>query len=318
MFDNFGLGEFFFLAVLALLFFGPERLPQMGARLGRWVSRMTQYSKAFMTEWREEALAIHDAVAEVKGIRDEIVAAQAEISSTLQTARGDMNEGLEAAKEAVSGATRDVTDRMRLQQETAAQDLERAARERDGTAREAGDGEAEAIAKTQQILADLQQKRGAGTPDQAATAAPAESAEPEATEPAPADEEWESVRRLIEESLQPRPRADAQPAAVPEPAAMPEPAAAPEAAAMPEPAATPEPGVASEPVAASEPAATAQPEPPKESAFDRTQKILDGLMARRAGGERAEAKPAASGPSAAQAPAEGTPAEQTPAERTLA
>ena len=58
MLDNFGLGEFFFLAMLALFFFGPERLPQIGARLGRWVAGLTQYSKAFLTEWREEALAI--------------------------------------------------------------------------------------------------------------------------------------------------------------------------------------------------------------------------------------------------------------------
>jgi len=133
MFDNFGLGEFFFLALLALLFFGPERLPQIGARLGRWVGNLTQYSKAFMTEWREEALAIHDAVEEVKGIRDEIVAAQREISGTLDTAREDMVDGLDAAKEAVSDATTDVRTRIQQQRVRAVEDFDQLGEGESGT-----------------------------------------------------------------------------------------------------------------------------------------------------------------------------------------
>ena len=50
MLDNFGMGEFFVLALFALLFFGPERLPQIGAQLGRWLSKLTGYSRAFMTQ----------------------------------------------------------------------------------------------------------------------------------------------------------------------------------------------------------------------------------------------------------------------------
>ena len=158
MFDNFGLGEFFFLALLALLFFGPERLPQIGAKLGRWVGKLTQYSKAFMNEWREEALVIHDAVAEVKGIRDEIVAAQAEISSTLETARGDMQEGVDVAKDAVTGARTDVVQRIQNQRRQAAADFERIDDEDPGVRSSAGpDGEA--IDKTQAILDDLETKR---------------------------------------------------------------------------------------------------------------------------------------------------------------
>ena len=48
MLDNFGFGEFFTLALLALLFFGPEQLPRIGARVGRWIRNMTQYSRSFL------------------------------------------------------------------------------------------------------------------------------------------------------------------------------------------------------------------------------------------------------------------------------
>ena len=40
MLDNFGMGEFLMLALFALLFFGPERLPQIGAQLGKWLSKL--------------------------------------------------------------------------------------------------------------------------------------------------------------------------------------------------------------------------------------------------------------------------------------
>ena len=109
MLDNLGLGEFFFLALLALLFFGPERLPAIGARIGGWVRNLTQYSSTFLNEWREEALAVHEAAEQVKGIRDEIIAAQAEITGTLEIARSD-------ASDAISGARHDV--RQQIQRST--------------------------------------------------------------------------------------------------------------------------------------------------------------------------------------------------------
>ena len=105
MLDNFGLGEFLMLALFALLFFGPERLPQLGARVGRWLAQLTQASKVFMTQWTEEAAAIQDAVREVQGIRDEIRAAQAEISSSLDVARQDIVDTIDEARSTVREAT---------------------------------------------------------------------------------------------------------------------------------------------------------------------------------------------------------------------
>jgi Sec-independent protein translocase protein TatA len=303
MFDNFGLGEFFFLALLALLFFGPERLPQIGARLGRWVGNLTQYSKAFMTEWREEALAIHDAVAEVKGIRDEIVAAQREISGTLDTAREDMVDGLDAAKEAVSSATGDVRSRIQQQRVRAAQDFDQLGQGESGTDSSASvsgaSGTDAAISRTQQVLADLGKSRAASvaaappeettaevvapdavTPEAtdggAAAAKPTEAQAVDGEAPAatPEDEERERIRRAIEEGMKPkRPKTESEAAAQGAAAAVPETA---RTAASSDTAAQGSP-------AQGDAAPEKAPEPPKESAFDRTQQVLQNLRKRRAG-----------------------------------
>lgn len=148
MLDNLGLGEFFFLALLALVFFGPERLPQIGARLGRWIRSLTQYSSAFLNEWRDEALVIHDAVQEVKGIRDEIVAARSEIAGTLGTARTDLGD-------AVSSARLDVQQQIQRSTQILPDNTTSPA----GTKLADKAKEDVAIAKTQEILDGLSAKR---------------------------------------------------------------------------------------------------------------------------------------------------------------
>jgi sec-independent protein translocase protein TatB len=108
MLHNLGLSEFLVLATLALLFFGPERLPQIAAQIGRWLARLRQYSRAFMTEWSDESLVLREAMAEVKSIRDEILAAQTELATTLDSVRRDAEEGVHVAQEALSAAQIDL------------------------------------------------------------------------------------------------------------------------------------------------------------------------------------------------------------------
>ena len=159
MLDNLGLGEFFFLALLALIFFGPERLPQIGARLGRWIRSLTRYSSAFLNEWRDEALAVHDAVQEVKGIRDEIVAARAQIASTLETARTDVSD-------AVSGARLDVQQQIQRSTQVLPDSTTPSTATTAGgkTERESAKPDDDAaIAKTQEILDGLLAKRTPST-----------------------------------------------------------------------------------------------------------------------------------------------------------
>ena len=334
MFDNFGLGEFFFLALLALLFFGPERLPEIGARIGRWINQMTQYSKAFMTEWREEAMVIHDAVEEVKGIRDEIMSAQREIAGTLDSARGDMEDGLEVAREAVTGAARDVTTRIQQQRLRAAQDFERLGEEGSVAASPAAGTDA-AVGRTQQVLADLERRRASSRTDAPLEEAAGDTASVEATaadaEPfdsrtptemqaaasetaaaSPEDEEWEQIHHLIEEGMSPkRPARETQAEA--QDSAPAEPTVAPAAASSPRSPSPSTPATASaasatqgSPAGEDGTAPEEAPEPPKESAFDRTQKVLETLRKRRAGmAEESPPEPVAEAeaePAAAAAP----------------
>jgi hypothetical protein len=153
MFDNLGLGEFMTIAIFALLFFGPERLPQMGAKLGQWLGKLTQQSKLFMYQWREEALAIHGAVEEVKGIRDEIMAARNEIAGTVTSAQGDIAQSLDDVKGTLKNSQ--VTYDKMVKEAEAGQRTNQAA----GAAKQAG-GEVEAIEKSQAILAGMQTKLG--------------------------------------------------------------------------------------------------------------------------------------------------------------
>ncbi|MBN1933326.1 MAG: twin-arginine translocase TatA/TatE family subunit [Anaerolineae bacterium] len=158
MFDNFGAGELFMLAVFALLFFGPERLPQMGAKLGQWLGKLTQQSKLFMNQWREEALVIHEAVEEVRGIRDEIAATQRQLADTMKSAQSDVNQSLDEVKGALGGSNATLESLA-----AAAKDQERT-RQLEQAAPKAH-GEQEAIEKTQAILANVQaQLTGAQIP----------------------------------------------------------------------------------------------------------------------------------------------------------
>ena len=261
MLDNFGMGEFLILALFALLFFGPERLPQMGARLGRWLSSLTQYSKAFMNQWSEEALVIRDAVAEVKGIRDEIVAAQAEISSSLDTARQDISQTIEEARGTVNEATPSAQKVLRGAQTarpeaagaSRATEVARTAEDAAGTA----GGEVAALAKTQQILDDLVRKRsGAQAADQGDT-------EPEGT--GDEDPEWTRNMQAVQEIMSRSSGPKAQPKK--------------ETQEAPEVVGTPSAPPAGESL--SEAAQEAEPEKEQESAFDRTQRILEDLRKKR-------------------------------------
>ena len=121
----------------------------------------------------------------------------------------------------------------------------------------------------------------------------------------PGDEEWERTRRAIEEGMKPkRPTKEAEAG---------EPATQGAAAAVPGSART---AASSDPAAQGSPAQgdaapEKAPEPPKESAFDRTQQVLQNLRKRRAG----VTEESLSAPEAAQVDTEPAPeaeAESTP------
>jgi Sec-independent protein translocase protein TatA len=304
MLDNFGMGEFLMLAIFALLFFGPERLPQMGARLGRWLGQLTQASKVFMTQWTEEAAAIQDAVREVQGIRDEIRAAQAEISGSLDMARQDIEQTIGEARSTVRDAA--VTPQAILQagappRLATPEEVEKVT---STAAPSSPGGEAQALSKTQSILDDLVAKRGLP---------PAAADEPgdDGTAPAeaPAQEsEYERNLKAIQEIQERSARRSAEKA---EEAA----AEADQAAAPSLPAGSP-----SSPVEQEDRVEPAQQDAGKvrESAFDKTQRILDGLLGKAPPEPEAKAETGTEAASAGEASEQAASAEQLPSDNISA
>jgi Tat protein translocase TatB subunit len=51
---NFGWTEMFFIAILALVLFGPRRLPEMGRKLGKLMSQLRNASDQFKQAWDDE------------------------------------------------------------------------------------------------------------------------------------------------------------------------------------------------------------------------------------------------------------------------
>lgn len=97
MFGNFGFAEMMFIAVIALIFFGPRKLPELGKSLGETLGQFKRASEDFKRSWEEEV--------EIEKRRPldtpKIVAAQDTVPSTVLTtppAAEDAPESAEAAK----------------------------------------------------------------------------------------------------------------------------------------------------------------------------------------------------------------------------
>jgi Sec-independent protein translocase protein TatA len=304
MLDNFGMGEFLMLALFALLFFGPERLPQIGAQLGRWLSKLTSYSKAFMTQWSEEAAAVQGAVQDVISIRDEIRAAQAEISETLNAAQQDINDTIAVAKGTIREATPTAEGFVAAGDAPALADAENAERFRGSGSSSTGGDDSEALSKTQDIVNSLLAKQGVAPLED--PVAESEAAEPLASADAPetdaseagtaeteasASEEDEAYQRNLAAIQEIMKRSSET---VPDPDAAVPAAEAPAEVAEQEdeaqsPAGTvgdrPEQPVATQPgwvlpgsTAAGQQDQTESKREETESAFDKTQRVLNQLM----------------------------------------
>ena len=47
-----GFAELVFILIIAMMVFGPRRLPEVAAKAGRIVAELRQMSQGLMTEWR--------------------------------------------------------------------------------------------------------------------------------------------------------------------------------------------------------------------------------------------------------------------------
>ena len=69
MFDV-GLPELFVIALIALIVFGPERLPEMAAQLGKWVAALKSQATSATAELKKSAdvTGLSDIANDLKGL----------------------------------------------------------------------------------------------------------------------------------------------------------------------------------------------------------------------------------------------------------
>ncbi len=104
MFDI-GGPEFFLLMILALLIFGPRRLPQLGKQLGGFVAQ-ARHAMRDMQGTLEREVALEDvkgAMSEVKGIQRDASAIARELAGFGPPPYVDPNRRRELPPEAVDG-----------------------------------------------------------------------------------------------------------------------------------------------------------------------------------------------------------------------
>ncbi len=61
-----GLPEMILILVVALLVFGPKKLPEIGKSLGKAIRGFQEASREFESEFKREAAALSDPAADVK------------------------------------------------------------------------------------------------------------------------------------------------------------------------------------------------------------------------------------------------------------
>ncbi len=61
-----GLPEMILILVVALLVFGPKKLPEIGKSLGKAIRGFQEASREFESEFKREASALSDTAADVK------------------------------------------------------------------------------------------------------------------------------------------------------------------------------------------------------------------------------------------------------------
>jgi len=118
MFD-WGFTEFALVAVVGLLVFGPERLPEVARNTGRWVAKVRRYIanvrsdfeselnatelRSILGEQQEQIRALKGMVEDAKGdINDAIKEADSELAAAEDTWRADFEESLKDSAGPVS------------------------------------------------------------------------------------------------------------------------------------------------------------------------------------------------------------------------
>jgi len=126
---NFTLSEILTIALVILIVFGPQRLPEMAQKAGQWVRKgrtmITDLRQEFEGEWGEVTQPLKEVTMEVKGIKDDMGTSLASLTDDVTQAKKDLEEKLaETTKETNDEATGPKQDTTEPKQETTGGDAE--------------------------------------------------------------------------------------------------------------------------------------------------------------------------------------------------
>lgn len=88
---NFGFQELLVIAVVALLVFGPDRLPELARQAGRLVSRFREETSKGMAELKRAA-EVEDLDRELRAMRDELGHVGREFSGVIDRTGGELRD----------------------------------------------------------------------------------------------------------------------------------------------------------------------------------------------------------------------------------
>ncbi len=95
-----GFSELLFIFIIALMVFGPKRLPVMAAKAGKMIRDLRNMSQGFMTEWQREITAaarleeIEEARKELEKTRQELQQARVNIASQVSGVKSSVHSDL--------------------------------------------------------------------------------------------------------------------------------------------------------------------------------------------------------------------------------
>ena len=98
----FGIGEIIFLFFVALIVFGPKKLPEIGKTLGKGMREFRKATDDLKSNWEEH---IRDSESPVHDLRQTINEVKADIAASGTEIMGDLPAHVEDVKTEVEAAT---------------------------------------------------------------------------------------------------------------------------------------------------------------------------------------------------------------------
>lgn len=102
-----GFGELLFIFVIALMVFGPRRLPEIAGKAGRIVRDLRNMSQGFLAEWQRE-LTVAARLEELEQVRQELEETKQSLRQTqteLTSGAAQIGQSLNAATTALKQAS---------------------------------------------------------------------------------------------------------------------------------------------------------------------------------------------------------------------